>query len=285
MKTPAENYFLSHFGSLPAGNYPRIHALFANANMMTNFLNVSLMLTVLAEKTRWLPKIWARMLHAGIWFAAFFTFSPGLGGLFLSLGIWIWIVFKKSRKLFLGKSALAAALVFAFLFFGSALISPDTANTARGFSMPFSEKIFEPSVRVLVWENALRNFTEFPFVGRGTGTNTAQLRYQTLSGTNQILLDAHNVWLNVLGQIGLFGFAAFALLNFYFITNCRFNFDELNEANLIHFALSCALVGAFLYQGLGGSFEDARHLWILFGMFAGVISFWKNDTSEASPEP
>jgi hypothetical protein len=45
-KTPADNYFLSVFGSLPNGNYPRIHALFANANMMCNFLNISLMFTL-----------------------------------------------------------------------------------------------------------------------------------------------------------------------------------------------------------------------------------------------
>jgi carbon starvation protein CstA len=51
---------------------------------------------------------------------------------------------------------------------------------------------------------------------------------------------------------------------------------------LIHLALSCALIGAFLYQGLSGSFEDARHLWILFGLLVGVSTSSKNDISEAS---
>jgi putative inorganic carbon (hco3(-)) transporter len=31
-------------------------------------------------------------------------------------------------------------------------------------------------------------------------------------------------------------------------------------------ALGIAFLGAFAYQGLGGSFEDARHLWLLFGL-------------------
>src|SRR6185295_18518097 len=64
-KTQADNYFLSHFGSLPAGNYPRIHALFSNANMTCNFLNVSLILAVLAEKANWLKKFLIRVLQIG----------------------------------------------------------------------------------------------------------------------------------------------------------------------------------------------------------------------------
>jgi putative inorganic carbon (hco3(-)) transporter len=270
-KNQADNYFLSHFGSLPAGNYPRIHALFANANMMCNFLNVSLLLAVLAEKTGWLKKIWARILQTGIWFAAVFTFSAGLGGMVLSLGIWYWTLFRQNKKTLVSKLALGSAILFAVFVFCSTLVSPDTVNTTHEFSVPFSDKKLEASVRVLVWENALENFREFPLTGRGTGTNTASLQYQTLSGSNQILLDAHNVWLNVLGQTGLLGIVAFVLLNLFLITRCRFRFDKLNEENLIHPALSCAFVGAFLYQGMSGSFEDARHLWVLFGLLV-VIS-------------
>ena len=284
-KTQADNYFLSHFGSLPAGNYPRIHALFANANMMCNFLNVSLMFSLLAEKTGWLPKIWARVLQTGIWFAALFTFSAGLGGMFLSSGIWLRALYRKENNFRAAKISLAMSFVLAAAVFGSTLISPDTGNTTQEFALPFSGKKVEPSVRVLVWENALAKIREFPLTGSGTGTNTASLQYRTLSGDNQILLDAHNVWLNVLGQAGLLGIITFLLLTIYLITRCRFAFDKLNEQNFIHLAVSCALAGAFLYQGLSGSFEDARHLWILFGILAGVSTLSKNDISEASKAP
>lgn len=269
-KTQADNYFLSHFGSLPAGNYPRIHGLFANANMMCNFLNVSLMFAVLAENMGWLKKIWARGLQAGIWFAAIFTFSAGLGGMFLSLGIWFWAIFRDDKKSFFSKAAIVSAIILATAVFGSTLVSPDTNNTTQEFTIPFSEKKLEASVRVLVWENAFENFREFPLFGRGTGTNSAMQKYQTLSGDNQILLDAHNVWLNVLGQTGVFGLIAFAALVIFLIARCRFNFEKSNELNLIQLALSCAFVGAFFYQGLSGSFEDARHLWVLFGMLVGI---------------
>lgn len=284
-KTQADNYFLSHFGSLPAGNYPRIHALFANANMMTNYLNVSFLLALLALKIGWLRKIWAWILLAGISFAGLFTFSAGLGGIILSSGIWFWAILKSSKNPLFSKLALASAVVCAALVFGSTLVSPDTNNSTSDFSVPFTQKTFEPSVRVLVWENAFENYRYYPFFGRGTGANAATVQYQTLSGDNQVLLDAHNVWLNILGQTGLFGLIAFLSLIVYLITRCRFYFDIFSEPRLIQIALSCTFVGAFLYQGLSGSFEDARHLWILFGMLVGISTFSKNDISEESPTP
>jgi O-antigen ligase len=224
-------------------------------------------------------------VQIGIWFAAVFTLSAGLGGMILSLGIWFWAIFRANKKPLFSKIVIASAIIFAVLVFSSTLISPDTKNTAQEFSLPFSDKKIEASVRVLVWENSLDNFREFPFVGKGTGTNTASLQYATLSGDHQILLDAHNIWLNVLGQTGLLGFVAFVSLIIFLITRCRFCFDKLSERNLIHLALSCAFVGAFLYQGLSGSYEDARHLWVLFGLLVGISTFSANDTSVASREP
>lgn len=283
-KTQADNYFLSHFGSLPAGNYPRIHALFANANMMCNFLNVSLLLAVLAKKLNWLKKIWTKLLQIGIWFAAIFTFSAGLGGMILSLGIWYWSIFNQKKNVWISKIVLVFAISSAVCIFGATLISPDTNNTTQDFSVPLLNKKLEVSVRVLVWESVLETFKQFPFVGKGTGTDAALVRYETLSGDQQILLDAHNNWLNVLGQTGLLGIFTFVCLNTVLIKSCRFKVNKLNEQNLIHLALSCAFIGAFLFQGLSGSFEDARHLWILFGLLVGASNFTssKNDISEES---
>lgn len=283
-KTQADNYFLSHFGSLPAGNYPRIHALFANANMMCNFLNLSLIFVLLAEKAGWIKKLFARILHLGVWFAAFFTFSAGIGGMILSFGIWYWVLLKTEGKLFLSKIVLFSSILCAIGIFCSTLFSPDTLNTTQDFKLPFTEKRLEVSVRVLVWENAIENFTNNPFIGKGTGTDAVLVKYQTLSGDKQTLLDAHNNWLNILVQIGIFGFLAFLLLMFNLLSKTRFSFKEISEDSLIQIAFSCAFVGAFLYQGLSGSFEDARHLWVLFGLLIAAAKL-KTDTLEASKEP
>jgi hypothetical protein len=40
-----------------------------------------------------------------------------------------------------------------------------------------------------------------------------------------------------------------------------------DDRNALRLALGIAFLGAFAYQGLGGSFEDARHLWLLLGLF------------------
>jgi len=37
-------------------------------------------------------------------------------------------------------------------------------------------------------------------------------------------------------------------------------------ANIILTGLGLAFCSAFVYQGLTGSFEDARHLWVLIGL-------------------
>ncbi len=286
-KTQTDNYFLSHFGSLPAGNYPRIHALFANANMMCNFLNVSLMLAFLAQELNWLNKIFARIIKIGIWCAAIFTFSPGLGGMFLSSGIWYWAIFRQKQKHLISKLALCGAIFLAFSVFGATLISPDTNNTTQEFTVPFTTKTIEVSVRVLVWESVIEKFTQSPFIGAGTGIDAGLVYYETLSGDKQLLLDAHNNWLNVLGQTGLLGVFAFFLLNLFLFNRCRFKAEQFDEQNLTQIALSCAFLGAFFYQGLAGSFEDARHLWVLFGLLVGIsnATFSKSDISEESTKP
>ncbi|MBS1793926.1 MAG: O-antigen ligase family protein [Acidobacteria bacterium] len=287
LKTKQDNYFLSHFGSLPAGNYPRLHSLFSNANMMCNYLNVSLMLGLLAFKLNWLRKLPAKLLQSGIWFAAIFTFSTGIGGLILGTCLWFRAFLLKSGKNLSGRLLLVIGSAAAALIFGAALVSPDTGNTDQDFQIPFVDRKFESSVRVLVWESVIETFKKQPLTGKGTGTDAAFLDYVTLSGDHQILLDAHNNWLNVLGQTGIIGLVSFLLLNFVLIRKCRFGLDVPDEISSIRLALSCAFITAFVYQGLTGSFEDARHLWILIGLLAGASSVRasENDILTASREP
>ena len=268
-KTQSDNYFLFHFGSLPAGNYPRILALFANPNMLCNFLNVSIMLVLVAERLRWIKRTFAVILVAGILFAAAFSISPGLGGVALSLGLWFWAIFSFRSKTRFALPALAIGVILAIAVFTSALISPDTDNTSQDFTIPFIEKTIEPSVRVLLWENTLETVRQYPWLGIGTGVDVANIRYHALSGGDQELTDAHNMWLNIFAQTGLLGLAALITLLAYLLKQCRFRITDAHDGQYIRIALSCAFVGAFLYQGLAGSFEDTRHLWILVGLLVG----------------
>ncbi len=254
--TQATNPLLSHFGSLPSGPYPRIRSVFANANMMANYLNISLSLLLLAGASGWLSAKTSKLAAVGTWFAALVSLSPGLGGMLLSSGIWL-----RSRGGRFATTVFAASVVGSALFLGATLVSPDTPNTDRGIVI--ADRTIEPSVRVLVWESAIDTIRTSPWFGRGVGIDPAAVRYETLSGDRQFLRDAHNMLLNVTGQSGLLGLCAFVGL-------LVFLFGRVRGAGTEGHALLSAFVGAVLYQGLTGSFENARHVWVLFGMMAAV---------------
>ena len=54
------NYTLSHYGSLPSGNYPRLQSTFLHQNMLANYLNVSVIFLLLADKLGWGNKFFSR---------------------------------------------------------------------------------------------------------------------------------------------------------------------------------------------------------------------------------
>jgi len=70
--------------------------------------------------------------------------------------------------------------------------------------------------------------------------------------------DAHNVFLNVAAQAGLVGLAGLLMLMAYAM--------RLSRANSVALVLGLTFLNGFAYQGLTGSFEDTRHLWVLFGI-------------------
>jgi hypothetical protein len=265
----ATNFFLFHFGSLPPGHYPRIRAFFENPNMTANYVNVAVMIVLGAWRAGWLSARLAIGLAILLGASALLAISPGLGGLILSVGLWaaLTIFYDRSRVRAL---VLAGCVVAAVLAFLSTAVSPVVLDVERAFNIPLIEKRIEPSVRALVWQNSLERGMEFPILGRGTGTDAALLRSQVATGHNLVLRDAHQAWLNVFGQAGIVGLTAFIALCCYLFSICRFRVDEDSERSQMLAACSCAYVGAFLFQNLSGSFEDARQLWVLVGMLVGL---------------
>jgi O-antigen ligase len=189
--------------------------------------------------------------------------------LILSVGLWLRSRFLHKGRLSAARAAVVVGAIGAVFFLGATLVSPDTTNTDRDLAIPIVGKTVEPSVRVLIWSGALQTWASSPIFGTGTGTDPVDIRYETLSGQNQRLRDAHNVWLSILAQSGIVGFATFLALTIFVLKRCRFKPSEAPEDEIL-IALSCAFAGALLYQGLTGAFEDARHIWVLIGMIAGV---------------
>lgn len=261
------NYTLFSFGTLPPGNYPRVHLTFLNANMLCNYLSVSLMFTLIFQKLGWINRKIFYILLAGILFCAAFTISPSLGGIGLSLGVWLWLCFRKSKPFF-ARVNLAGGILAAVAFIFAVLIAPGLHPTAPFFvDVPLLEKRVAPSGRIMTWTASWKTFSENPFFGRGVGQDACDVRYFDLTERLQTLTDAHNVFLNVAAQTGVFGLLAISLLIFY-VTRKTFPlaFDETNRS-VFRIGFGLAFISAFFYQGIAGSYEDARHLWVLIGFF------------------
>jgi O-antigen ligase len=254
------NLALSGYGSLPPGDYPRIQALFDNMNMLCNYLNVSLVIALIAHSEGWIGRRVFLALGFALWTCAFFTLSPGLGGMFLSVALWARM--KDSGK----RLVLIVASLLAVAFFVAATISPVSTGQRQFLILPFTQIRIEPSSRALAWQSSLETIKRHPVFGRGVGMEVADVNYLAASGFRQRLTDAHNVWLSVAAQEGIVGLMAFASVVLFLLKGIRWFKSNAS----IHSGLAIAFAGAFLYQGLSGSFEDARHIWVLMGMLAAV---------------
>lgn len=278
----ATNFFLFHSGSLPAGNYPRVKAFFENPNMTANYINVAAMVVVAAGRIGWFSRKVSIGLCVLLVGAAILTISAGIGGIILSLGLWVsFVAFHdgdKRRRLIIG--ACAALAFFAYL---STAVSPITRDNEYAVTIPVIEKRIEPSVRFLLWKDSIERGMDYPIFGRGAGMDAAYLEYEVVSGQTQVLRDAHQAWLNVFAQAGLIGLGAFIALCGYLVSISKFRLQETSATGTMLAACSCAFVGAFLFQNLFGSYEDARQLWVLVGMLVGLsASYGRSQNSDAA---
>lgn len=263
------DYPLHEFGTLPAGNYPRIEATFRHPAMLCNYLTVSLVMLLAARQVGWVGRRVFVTLLAVILLTAVFTLTPGLGGIFLALGVWGYLTWRGSADLRAGLS-LAAGAVAAVLFVGAATVTPIIHPTAPYLiDVPGLDRPVAPAVRTLTWTDAAENFSQRRLLGAGLGTNPAEVDYVDPAGGRRLMTDAHNVFLSIAAQCGLLGLAALAFLiaSVFQLTRPI----RLDDQRIIPVALGLAWLNAFVYQGLTGSYEDARHLWMLLGIFLASL--------------
>ncbi len=271
---PFLEYTTYHYGAVPVGNYPRLSSTFISASMFCNYLNVCLVMVFIARECRWIGKAVFFTFLAAIFLCSIFTISAGLGGIFLSTGIWIWLVLR-DRKPLAGRVALTGGIGIAVLFLAlnffalqnTGVIGGETTNL---YKVPGTATQLQPSSRMLVWSDAIKTFSEDPLTGKGLGQAVSHVVYQNTDGSYSLLTDAHNVFLSVAAQCGLIGLVTILALAGYIlwmgIKGSREKALGQNTNSFIAPGLGIAFLSAFVYQGLTGSFEDARHLWVLIGI-------------------
>lgn len=272
------NIFQNHYGTVPIGNYPRIKLTFFHSNMLCNYLSVGVLLTIAAGKSGWINSVFSKILIALILLISLFTFSPGLGGIALSLGIFLWLYFKAKQKFLISKLSLVSGILIPTVFFGLLIFAMQNHPTAPFvIKIPFIEKEIYPSSRIMVWSETFVTFKNNFWNGIGLGEDVCRVRYLNPSGVLEDLRDGHNTILNVSAQAGILGLISILLINIYLLKKI-FEFKDINsKSGLFYNCCGIAILSAFIYQGLGGSYEETRHLWVLFGLFFASENLSENE--------
>jgi hypothetical protein len=281
---PLLDYTSFYFGTLPPGDYPRLRLTFLNGNMACNYLTVSLALLLAARQAQWIGRSQFALLLAGTGVAAASTISPGLGGVVLIVAIWLWLK-ERRRSPLLARVALAAGAGAAVLFLIAMAVTPFVHPTAPFLiRVPLLDLVLAPSGRMLTWIDSARTFLDRPLFGAGIGSDAAHVRYLDPSGNLQELTDAHNSFLNIAAQCGVVGLAALVAVTLYAVQRLRpLRLERSGEA--LRVGLAIGFVVAFAYEGLGGSFEDARHLWALFGLMLAADRIYGPRTCKDRGQP
>jgi len=272
LRDPHRNIILSIHGSLPEGAYPRIMGLFLNPNMFCAYLVASLAIVVAVWRVGWIGQSGFVALAAGVTIAAFFSLSPGIGGLLIVGAFAVWVCYRDRRPRIV-RAAVLFSVIGAIAFLAAITVSP-SRDPARAFV---------PSSRVMTWTGALETAKAHPWFGRGLGLDAVALGYRNSSGIYEWLTDAHNSWLSILAQTGVFGLVAFLGVAIVLLRGTLpFSLDR--STGTLRAGLTMAFVAGFLYQSLSGSFENTRHVWVLIGLLAAANELHAS-VERANPGP
>lgn len=181
----------------------------------------------------------------------------------------------------LARIALVGAIALAVTALAASAVT-FYSYTWDGTESPAAHSELKASRRAIAWQTAFETFKQYPILGRGVGLPVSSAPYVNPSGGRGTLTDAHNTYLSIAGESGLFGILAFGGIIVFLLW--RVSPLQLNGPInvVIKTYLVLALVDAFLFQSLVGSFEDTRHLWVLFGMLAATKEGFEKS---ASPSP
>jgi O-antigen ligase len=258
-------YLLNPKGTLPPGPYPRFNLSFTHPAMLGLYMSVSILILLGCARAGWVPKRLTWPLLAVMLIAAAFSLTPGLGGLFLALGLWTWLS-RRGKRPWLARAGLAAGMATALAMLAAASVTPYLHPTAPFLIHLPGLGTLAPSARLMFWIDAARTFLAHPLFGQGIGTDPVSVLYQNPSGGRAVWHDAHQTWLSVAAQTGIVGLAAFGWLTVHVVRRAAARPWPTQGSGAVRTALAVAWLQAWLWQGLVGSFEDARCLWLLLGL-------------------
>jgi O-antigen ligase len=280
VNTREQNPLLTGYYNMPVGPYPRITGLFLNPNMAANYLIVGTFVFLAALP--YLDRRWSRRAAVVVGLACLgtlFSLSAGFGGLALAVGIWWWFtsarlgVRRPAREglVLLAGIGAAAALALATILL---LVPAGHGDLALG---PVDLQVAR-SGRVVAWTGAVETVRDNPILGRGYGSLVSWVdhprAHQLMDNygswdpelSKPAWMEAHSVFLNVAGQTGLLGVAAFITFYAWVLLGLWKGAQEKDARGWICRALLAGHLGSVLYHGAFAAIEDARQTWFLIGL-------------------
>lgn len=273
---------LHHFGTLPPGPYPRLELTTGFPGMLANYLGTSLMLVLIGERLGWFSRRVAIVVGGAILVSALFALTHGFGGVLFMLAAWFWY-WTRDRRPVLARAALAVGLAMPFL---AVLLASVTAlhPTAPFLIHIPGLPVLAPAVRLMAWLEAVQNFLQAPLFGNGLGLDSVNVYMLTpyCDLNSSCVTDAHNTFLNVAAQAGVVGLAALGAVIWFVARQIKAPPPQ-SPRDVIVFGLAVAWIAGIALQGLVGSFEDTRHLWLFLGLLLTALCIPDSEAAGAAP--
>ena len=211
-----QRFEIGYYTPLETLVYTRVPGLLGNANFTSMYIAVLVpfILILLQEKLgiRWLGfKILSIFLL--LWSLVVYNSRGALLG--TMVGLVVILIFEVLRRKKLNVSHIAISFI-SLLSIGS--LSFLFLPQVRPQALSFSED--NVSSRILIWNESARLFFKRPLIGYGFGNFESvyiQHRPQYLGGLDYLYDDAHNVFLHMAVEGGLFTVAGFSLTLMYSI--------------------------------------------------------------------
>ena len=256
--------FLRHFSIDVPGRLVRMQSSFSSPNGLAAFLllGIPLSFQTWEKNKKWNKQsiFYAILL---IFFSVAFIMTLSRSAfLALLISIFLYLVLQKKSALF---SFLGSCGVLAILFSMS-------KELRYNFFGSFNAEDVTIGERLRFWEITLRMIREHPFLGNGI--NMYYTKFPLFAPATETYRGyAHNSYLQMWSEIGLFGLLAFLIpLSFYLgkgLFSSRFKIRVSSLSNALLVGIVAFLIQAFFdtnFYALQASFL----FWIFWGMYVGL---------------
>ena len=263
--------FLRHFSVDVPGRLVRMQSSFSSPNGLAAFLLLGIPLSFYAwEKNKeWNKQSVFYAVFLVFFSVAFIMTLSRSAFLALLISIFLCSVLKNRAALF---TFLGSCGVLAVLFSMSKELRYNFFGSFNASDITIGE-------RLRFWEITLRMIREHPFLGNGI--NMYYTKFPLFAPATETYRGyAHNSYLQMWSEIGLFGFLAFLIPLFFYLGKGLFSGQFKTRAPSLSNALLVGIV-AFLIQAFFDTnfyaLQASFLFWIFWGMYVGLSL--SNDSS------